>query len=510
MKRHVNTASYSRFIYKKINGCQALGISIENVKPCTPKKPFAVIFFTLCFSVTIHLGICQVNASEFGFSPQATGIENTRALQKAVDQGGSIIISLPGTYKIAGTVYVGSHTTLQFSNNVFLQKVNEQGSFTHVFLNKGALTKTYDENITISGLSLKVNKMDKRFSEVYGLRGQIAFFYVKNLRVSGFSCLDLEKNQFGIHVCTFEDVIIEDVTIKGKKDGIHLGRGKRFTIRDAVFQTFDDAIALNAHDYATSNPELGWIEDGVIENCHDLDQENTVGYFCRILAGGWIDWQPGMEVQQSDVVVSNGKLYRVQAQPDGKTYKSTSRPVHEKGSKVYDGINWGVVQEDVTYTAGVRNVVFRDIFLRKPRIGFSVHFDNDRYSRSYYPGADIPRQEQLLFDNIRVLHDKTDPLFSIATPVDVISISNSVFNAPGIRFIENSAMPDYFKTLINIHGCVFKSPGEFVLLTNTVDNKEIGLKTTANTVLHEKFRAVVKPGKGTVKISSDLPGLQDH
>ncbi len=54
-----------------------------------------------------------------------------------------------------------------------------------------------------------------------------------------------------------------------------------------------------------------------------------------------------------------------------------------------DGINWGVVQNDVTYTAGVRNVIFRDIFLEKPRIGFSIHFDNDKYSRSYYPGAAI-------------------------------------------------------------------------------------------------------------------------
>jgi hypothetical protein len=71
---------------------------------------------------------------------------------------------------------------------------------------------------------------------------------------------------------------------------------------------------------------------------------------------------------------------------------------------VLDGITWGVVQDDVTYTAGVRNVVFRDIFLRKPRVGFSVHFDNDAYSRSYYPGAPIPAQEQLHFDNIRVLH----------------------------------------------------------------------------------------------------------
>jgi hypothetical protein len=174
--------------------------------------------------------------------------------------------------------------------------------------------------------------------------------------------------QFGIHVCSFEDLIIDDVIIKGEKDGVHLGRGKRFTIRNGVFQTFDDAIALNAHDYATSNPELGWIENGVIENCYDLNAENTVGYFCRILAGAWTDWKEGMEVQQSDAVVSNGKLYRVQAKPDGTKYISKTKPTHEKGSMVLDSINWGVVQHDVTYTAGVRNVIFRNIFLEKPQI----------------------------------------------------------------------------------------------------------------------------------------------
>ncbi len=312
------------------------------------------------------------NAYTFGFSPEGSGIENTIALQKAVDQGGTIAVSKSGTYKLAGTVYVGSNTTLDFGNNVFIQKVNEKGLFTHVILNKGALTKTYDQNIVIKGLNIIVNGLDKPFSEVYGLRGQLAFFYVKDLKIEHFRCNDLTKMQFGIHVCTFEDLIIDDVIIKGEKDGVHLGRGKRFTIRNGVFQTFDDAIALNAHDYATSNPELGWIENGLIENCHDLNAENTVGYFCRILAGAWTDWKEGMEVQQSDAVVSNGKIYRVQAKPDGTKYISKTKPTHTQGSQILDGINWGVVQDDVTYTAGVRNVIFRNIFLEKPRIPYWV------------------------------------------------------------------------------------------------------------------------------------------
>ena len=448
-----------------------------------------------------------VNAADFGFKPDATGLANSAALQKAVDQGGSIVVSKPGVYNVAGTIYVGSNTSLKFGSGVVLKKVAEKGNFTHVILNKGALTKTWDENIVVEGLHIQVNGVDKAFTEVYGLRGHLAFFYVKDLRIERFRCMDLARAQFCIHVCTFEDIIIDDVIIKGQKDGIHLGRGKRFAIRDCTFQTFDDAIALNAHDYATSNPELGWIENGVIENCHDLDQENTVGYFCRILAGAWIDWKPGMEVQQSDTVVANGKLYRVQAQPDGTKYVSKTKPMHEKGAKVVDGINWGVVQNDVTYNAGVRNVVFRDIILYKPRTGFSVHFDNGRYSRSYYPGAPIVKQEQLLFDNIRVAHTKKTSLFSIGTPVDILTIANSCLYDNRITFHGNKAMKDYLRTKLNIYGCVFKHDGEMTLVSNRVEGKKIELKTSNNTVLSDNFKANVDAGNGKITVDSDLPGL---
>lgn len=450
-----------------------------------------------------------INASDFGFSPEASGIKNAVALQKAVDKGGTVIVSKPGTYKLAGTVYVGSHTTLDFGNNVFIQKVNEKGDFSHVIINKGAPTKTYDQNITIRGLHILVNKMDvRKFVEAYGLHGQLAFFYVKDLKIERFRCLDLGKAQYGIHVCTFEDIIIDDVIIKGEKDGVHLGRGKRFTIRNGVFQTFDDAVALNAHDYSTGNPELGWIENGLIENCHDLNAENTTGYFCRILAGAWTDWKEGMEVQQSDAVIANGKIYRVQAKPDGTKYISKTKPTHEKGSVVLEGINWGVVQGDVTYTAGVRNVIFRNIFLEKPRIGLSIHFDNDKYSRSYYPNAPIPLQEKLSFDNVRVLHDKPIPFLSIATPVDLVTISNSTLKNNNIKFVSNKAMTNYFKTNLLIYGCAFDYEGSLELINNSIAGKVISLKTFGNVSLREGFSAKIKNNNGEITVDSDLPGLK--
>ena len=449
------------------------------------------------------------DAATFGFATNASGLENARALQQAVDRGGTVVVSRPGIYPVASTVYLGSDTTLMFGNGVFLKKVAEPEPFSHVLLNRGALTRTYDHHIAVVGLQIIVNGVDAcTFKDVYGLRGQLAFFYVKDLRIEHFRCLDLGPAQFGIHVCTFEDLLIEDVIIKGKKDGVHLGCGKRFTIRDGVFATGDDAVALNGHDYATGNPELGWIEDGLVENCHDLAGVNNVGFFCRILAGAWIDWRRGMEVQQSDTVVSDGRMYRVQMQPDGKVFKSLTQPNFKSGSEVLDGIRWGMVQTNVTHTAGVRNVTFRDIFLEKPRVAFSIHFDDDKYSRSYYPGAEVPLQQNLVFDNIRVLYDQARDFISSGSPVDVVSIINSSIGNGPIRFHSCKSMKDYLKTQVNMTGCVFTRAGPMDVLVNSVSNKIIHFQTSASIVLSGKFSARIVAGDGKITTESDLPGLK--
>jgi hypothetical protein len=254
-------------------------------------------------------------------------------------------------------------------------------------------------------------------------------------------------------------------------------------------------MALNAHDYATSNPELGWIEDGLVENCHDLVgiSANT-GFFCRILAGAWTDWKEGMEVQQSDTVVSEGRLYRVQAEPDGKVYRSVTRPTHKSGAAVLDGINWGVVQDDVTYTAGVRRVTFRDIHLEKPRVGFSVHFDIGKYSRSYYPGAPIPLQEQLVFENCRVTNDAGRLFLRVNTPIDTISILNCSLNNNPIGISARDGLTDYGATSINLVGCVFNYDGEMTVLENLVPGRVITYKTSGSMVSKAGFRAKINAG----------------
>ncbi|WP_422351091.1 hypothetical protein [Flagellimonas sp.] len=482
----------------------------------TFSRTLVLIFILFSFLKSYSQGSGITNASTFGFSPDATGIENVKSLQAALNQGGNIIVSKPGTYKVAGTSYIGSNTSIEFAKGVILQKVNEEGTFSHVLLNKGALTRTWDENIAVKGLHIQVNGVVKRYDKIFGLRGQLAFFYVKDLRIEGFRCYDIEGVQFSIHVCTFEDLLIDDTILVGDKDGIHLGRGNRFRISNATFKTLDDALALNAHDYATSNPEVGWIENGVIENCHDLSLEGQplVGYFCRILAGGWIDWEEGLELQNADAVVTGGRIYRVDGigsdgKPLKKTWVTKTRPTHKEGTVELDGIKWVMMQDDVQYTAGVRNVVFRDIFLEKPRQTFSIHFDNSSWSRSYYPGAEIPEQKQLLFDNVRVLHDGDKPFIKVNTPVDVFTVTNSSLRNTGILFHgKEGYVPDYGKTQVNFYGNILNKEGEMVLVENKIPGKEIVLKTANNIEISDDFKALVDKGEGKFKIESDLTGLK--
>ena len=163
----------------------------------------------------------------------------------------------------------------------------------------------------------------------------------------------------------------------------------------------------------------------MIEDCYDLDDDSTTGYFCRILAGSWCDWYEGMEIQHSDSVVCNGKVYRAFMKPDGKIYKSITPPSHEKGMCVVDGINWIPVCNKPIYNCGCRNIHFKDIHIKKKRpTAFSIHFDKDNYSRSYYPNSEAPVQSNLTFENVILENDI--PVFLLSkTPAETLRIVNS-------------------------------------------------------------------------------------
>ena len=408
------------------------------------------------------------NAASFGFSPENNGDVNTLALQRAVSGGGTVYIDQIGTYDLSGTIVLDSSTKLVFGPGVVLRKVPAQDGTPcgYTFVNRGAYTRSYDHHIEIVGLHLLCNGNEAAGVEateaIPGLRGHLSFFYIRDLVIRDFHCPDLLHSCFCIHVCTFENLILDNLYIEGFKDAVHLGTGAKFVIRHGVFKTFDDPIALNAHDYATSNPQLGWIEDGVIEDCYDLNQETTTGFFCRILAGSWCDWRSGMEVRHSDTVVYNHRLYRVIMEPTGEVYRSYTPPTHAHGIEEYDGcIRWVMVQDDdEIYNCGCRNIHFRDIFLQKKRdCAFSIHFDNDNWSHSCYPYSTMPVQEDLIFENIFIENEITHLILS-STPVNTIKLINSVLQNSKIalRTLPVEGLV-YGQTDILLSGTTFKGSG---------------------------------------------------
>ena len=297
----------------------------------------------------------MIYASDYGFLPGADGMENARALQRAADMGGDISIDRAGVYDVSDTIVLKSGTRLVFcAGSEVRRHETPDGETAYLFINRGAYTREWDEQIEIRGLHLTTGGVcsdparEGQKKVITGLSAQLAFSFIRDLVVEGYVVKDLPAESFGVQVCTFENARFENLWIEGRKDGVHLGRGRKFVIRHAVFRTFDDPIALNAHDYSTSNPQMGWIEDGVIEDCYDLDDEDTTGFFCRVLAGSWLPWREGMVVQRSDSVVYSGRVYRVVTPPDGRTFVSRTPPCHEEGLATYDGIQWCMAQADET------------------------------------------------------------------------------------------------------------------------------------------------------------------
>lgn len=425
-------------------------------------------------NITITGSGVTKNAAAFGFLPTKTASENVAALQSAVNGGGTILIDFPGTYLVNDTVVIGSDTALVFGDGVYISLQADK----RFLLNEGAANRTYNENIAVVGLTILANQRSV-ISSINGLRGYIAFFYVKNLFISGFTLIDGGSGPFVIHICTFENVVIDNVSITGQKDAIHLGRGKNFTIRHGMFKTYDDPIALNAHDYPSSNPEYGDIVNGLIEDCYDLSDVSTTGFFARLLPGAWVDWFNGMSVHGfGDTVVSDGRIY-VTTGEQGTTQTSTVKPTFASGTQTLsDGVTWTMQQDSgVGYSATCKNIHFRDIHLQKNRnAAFSAMLDNGQYSRSYYPNAPVPVLRNLIFENIFIEATITYVLNG-AAPIDIVKFVNAESTRISFGFVSETGLI-YPPTNLVMIGTTFRGTGSVTVISGnsgrTVNAKIIG------------------------------------
>jgi hypothetical protein len=209
-----------------------------------------------------------------------------------------------------------------------------------------------------------------------------------------------------------------------------------------------------------------------------------------------------MAVRNGDVAVSGGRMYRVRSDASGVEVISSTRPTHEAGVRVLDGIQWAVMDQPLTYTAGVRNVTFRDIFLEKPRTAFSIHFDNDEYSRSYYPGAPVPVQSRLTFENIRFLYDEEEPFLRIATPIDVLTVRNADVRSNPIRCDRYGTKDPARKARLFVSGCVFAPAGDAKPFAN--GDAETDMEITVTGCFFPEGTPLCAESAGPIRIRTGL------
>lgn len=359
----------------------------------------------------VAMPVWAEDAADYGFLPTADATQNVAALQKALDGGNkTLTVSRPGVYLLNHTLYIDNDTDVRFGSGVILKKTGD--GYSNIFINRGAATREWNHNISIDGLRISVNNVEGKWRDedpLFGARGQVMMMFIRNFTLTNFKCLDLGHYQYAVQACKFENIKIEGFEIRGDKDGIHLGAGKQFVIRDGIIETFDDGVPLNAHDWPSSQPLLGDIVDGLVENVYDMPrQKKPSGYFARLLTSAWGEWHDGIRLQRGDTVLNGTNVYRVMMPLGTNEYVSHEAPVHTAGAwEDSTGLRFVWCQNDGARSANIRNVTFSNIVLSGSRSsGFSCDpWGASEYCRAIHP--QVPKKDfpvcEVTFVNIHCI-----------------------------------------------------------------------------------------------------------
>ncbi len=335
---------------------------------------------------TAWAGTGIIDPADYGFAPDAPAATNAAALQRALDGGKRTVqVTRPGVYGLDRTVWLDSDTRLVFTPGAVLQK---QAAYVHVLANRGLESWAWNTNVVVEGATIDVNQFSSGHNEnspMFGNRGQVAFCRIRDLTVRKLTLLGLVGAQYGFQLAAFENVILDEFEIRGKKDGVHINTGRKFVVRNGTVETGDDGIALNAMDWVSATPALGSIEDGLIENVTDDGHGHC--NFSRILTGAWTDWHEGIRLQRGDTVRCGQKLYRVAMPLGTNEFVSLEAPAHARGVWTdSSGLKFWYMQDDGALSANIRNVTFRNIYLRSPRNGFLADWETrSEWNRGMHP-----------------------------------------------------------------------------------------------------------------------------
>lgn len=372
-----------------------------------------------------------IDANEEGFLPTSDATTNVTTMNRLLASGGTIIVSQPGEYEVNGRMVMQSNTTLVFAEGVIIKMVS---NCPYVLINAAAFKSdgSYDENIKVIGYHLNTNGFNNSCG-INGLRGYLTFFHVKHVYVSDVRCMWYKAHIFFIHCCDWEDVEFANCFVVGDKDAFHFGRGFNGYLHDLTICAVDDSIALNAWDFAESNPQIGDIHDVLIENIVELphyynvnsEYNRTLGFTTRFLNGSWLPWTSGMEVQHSTTVTYKNNIYRV-INLFQKTAISTATPSEGLGS---DGIQWRKEASGDNLGCCCYNIELRNIvsYQTKNEGNFGFNAINEVDHKSWVEGATPHPNHDIHFSNIQV-YDNNSTIFNIQGDVDNVYVDNSILD----------------------------------------------------------------------------------
>jgi len=401
--------------------------------------------------------------ADFGFSPSASAEVNVAALQEVLNGGGVVTIDIPGVYDLNDTLYLDSNTRLICAPGVIFRKV---APYCNVLLNRGALTKEYNENITIDGLEVSVNGQKAPPTLVHGLRGQLGFFYVKNLTLRNFTCTDGESFQFLIYIVTWSHLLIENVHLAGDKDGIKLSNGHDATIRNLDLTTYDDGLSLCGTDYPSIVGEIGDVYNVFCSNITDHQYKNIFGRTCLIYTGSWADYKKGNEYSTGDFCIHEGNLYQV-LNEGGFAAITSEPPVHSDGVITgADSISWRFVQPCDFYQTNVYNVMFDNCIFEKSGnivanwIVPSCIYEGIGVHRTSYPGTERNTSSWgISLNNCKITGKNPQVLVNLMGNMKDVIISSCYFNNPQCTVINVDQYSANEELLASITGCTFVDMG---------------------------------------------------
>ncbi len=352
-----------------------------------------------------------INANDYGFSPDSTGIVNSIILNRILTGGHRLVyVTNPGTYDLNGTVYIDDSTTLEFMKGVVIRK---GAAYLNVFMNRGALTRTWNYEITLKGLSytapspsLTVDPPDSTLR----LWGDLAFYRVNGLYIYNYNTFNKLTENNTLQIANFKNLIIDGFHLTGKSDAIGLHGGSHFVIRNGIIGCFDDGIIFSGHAFPIYSPELLDCTDGLIENVTDEPVDSVKGFFVRFYPGSWSDWKYGNVYQNGDATSHNGNIYRIMTRNAGTKVTSTHAPTVTAGLQYFkeaeDQLIFLYDHSDTIHKVEVKRITFRNIYLQQKRIAsFSNMTESADFARTVYPGSIKPRTQEIVLENIYDIAD---------------------------------------------------------------------------------------------------------